>query len=460
VRRVLHGSENSVSAPLEQTLNGTLWRFQRWSDALPQTHQLAPAIAPTRYVATYAPAGGLTGQYFDDLGFAGPLLTRLDPVIDFDWAAESPDPAMGADTFSVRWTGEVKIDFDETYTFSTQSDDGVRLLIDGSPVIDHFDAHSPAVDQGSLPLTAGWHQVLLEYFEEGGGAQLSLSWSSPSQAEQVVPESHLRPGCDASGACSGGLSCNDASVCAPSCDPATCRGVYRCRLGSGGGCVRLCVGVACPAGEKCNGGVCIPPPPPTGTGGTGSGGYGGNSTGGTGGSGGAAGVGGMGGAAGTGGSGGAGSGGGNANAGENTGGLADSGGDAGGNGGTTGAGGSASVVGGGVGGNAEAQGGRATQGGEAGGALEANAGAATDPDGGASPEASGGTDAGAGTGASPSLAEAGGGGEAGNGGETGGSGTHDDSHCSCRAPGSARGQRTWWSLAGLALLLGRRRRRS
>lgn len=411
VRRVLHGSENSVSVPLEQTLNGTLWRFQRWSDALPPTHQLAPAVAPARYVATYAPAGGLTGQYFDDLGFASPVLTRLDPMLDFDWATGSPDPSVGADTFSVRWTGEVKIDFDEIYTFSTRSDDGVRLLIDDTTVIDHFDAHSPAADQGWLALTAGWHRVLLEYFEDGGGAELSLSWSSPSQAEQVVPESHLRPGCDVSGVCSGGLGCVNGS-CTPSCDPARCKGANRCRLGGGGGCVKLCVGVTCPAGEKCDRGQC-------------DGGAGGN--------------GGAGGATGE-----------NPSAGASSGGVAGTG--APGNGGSDPGGDGASGSGGGSGGSeADMEGGRAALGGEAGGAPEASAGSATDPDGGAGAQTSGGASgAGAGSGGEATLAEAGAG---------GGSAALHDSHCSCRAPGSERARSPWWPLAGLALLFGRRRRR-
>ena len=62
-------------------------------------------------VVVAAPAGsgtGLLAQYFNDAGsgvyFTALALTRTDPAIDFDWASASPDPAVQADNFSVRWT--------------------------------------------------------------------------------------------------------------------------------------------------------------------------------------------------------------------------------------------------------------------------------------------------------------------------------------------------------------------
>src|SRR5205814_1380445 len=115
-----------------------------------------------------APGGGLTGQYFDQLAFGGAPFTRVDPVVDFNWGTGSPDASLGADTFSVHWTGEVLADFAESYTFSTTSDDGVRLTVDATTVIDHFDVHGPALDTGAVALTPGWHPIVLEYFEDGG----------------------------------------------------------------------------------------------------------------------------------------------------------------------------------------------------------------------------------------------------------------------------------------------------
>ena len=84
------------------------------------------------------PAGsgtGLLAQYFNDAGsgiyFTALVLTRTDATVDFDWAGAAPDPAVQADNFSVRWSGQVMAPVTGTYTFTTTSDDGVRLYVNG-----------------------------------------------------------------------------------------------------------------------------------------------------------------------------------------------------------------------------------------------------------------------------------------------------------------------------------------
>jgi len=67
---------------------------------------------------------GLKGDYYDNMDFTGFVLSRVDPGVNFDWGNGSPDPSIGVDTFSVRWTGQVVPLFSETYTFFTLSDDG------------------------------------------------------------------------------------------------------------------------------------------------------------------------------------------------------------------------------------------------------------------------------------------------------------------------------------------------
>src|SRR5687768_8106765 len=66
---------------------------------------------------------GLRGEYFDNRDFTALKLTRVDPSINFAWGTGSPAPAVGADTFSVRWTGRVSPRYSETYRFYTTSDD-------------------------------------------------------------------------------------------------------------------------------------------------------------------------------------------------------------------------------------------------------------------------------------------------------------------------------------------------
>src|SRR5205823_9659379 len=93
--------------------------FADWINSLPQTGNNF----------------GLRGEYYDNIDLTALKLTRTDEVINFDWGLGSPDPAMGPDTFSVRWTGLIQPRFSEPYTFYITSDDGARLWVNGELVI-------------------------------------------------------------------------------------------------------------------------------------------------------------------------------------------------------------------------------------------------------------------------------------------------------------------------------------
>jgi fibronectin type 3 domain-containing protein len=145
--------------------------------------------------ATPASAGGgtgLQGQYYDNMDFTNLAVTRVDPTVGFDWGDGSPDASMGADTFSVRWTGKVEPLYSETYTFRTYTDDGVRLWVDGQLVVENWTDHGPTSDTGTISLTAAvQYDIQLDFYENGGGAVCQLYWSSASQPEEIVPQSRL-----------------------------------------------------------------------------------------------------------------------------------------------------------------------------------------------------------------------------------------------------------------------------
>lgn len=140
---------------------------------------------------------GLTGEYYLGRDFEKLLFTRSDPDIDFDWLNATPDlkqmPANSA--YSVRWTGLIQPRYSETYTFTTLSDDGSRLWIDGQPLVDDWHHHKATLHAGQIPLIAGRRYSLrLEYFENGDPPGIiHLSWSSSSQPEEIVPLSRLFP---------------------------------------------------------------------------------------------------------------------------------------------------------------------------------------------------------------------------------------------------------------------------
>jgi hypothetical protein len=135
---------------------------------------------------------GLQAQYYQGQDFTDLKLSRIDPTIDFNWASGAPDALLGADHYSVRWTGQIQPNFTETYTFYTNSDDGVRLWVDGQLLIDHWSDHAQAEDSGSIALAAGQkYDIKLEYYERAGNAVAQLLWSSPNQVKEIIPQNQL-----------------------------------------------------------------------------------------------------------------------------------------------------------------------------------------------------------------------------------------------------------------------------
>ena len=271
-RRVIEGSGNAVGAPPSQLLGATTWAFVDWSDGGAATHELGAAVADVGLTARYRPAG-LTGQYFDAKDLTVPKLVRTDATVNFDWGTLAPDPTLGADTFSVRWTGSIDPRFSETYTFHTDSDDGVRLWINGSLIINNWTDHAVKRDTGTVALVAGQKaSVTMEVYDQAGGAVAKLWWSSAQQPMQIVPAERLWPTCATGDQCGAGLSCQ-AGACVDACTSTACTAEQRCEAGScvdlckdltcsqgkclGGKCVEPCTGVVCAGGERCEGGSCI-----------------------------------------------------------------------------------------------------------------------------------------------------------------------------------------------------------
>jgi len=111
---------------------------------------------------------------------------RIVSPIDFNWGTGSPDAAIAADTFSIRWTGKVEPLYSEAYTFYVTHNDGARLWVNGQQVVNNWTNVTNAVtNSGTITLVAGVkYDIVLEYYENTGNASVKLEWQSASQARQ------------------------------------------------------------------------------------------------------------------------------------------------------------------------------------------------------------------------------------------------------------------------------------
>ncbi len=144
---------------------------------------------------TTGPGGGIRGEYFNGMTLTGkPLLSRLDAAIDFAWGTEAPGASLNADQFSVRWTADFEIAVADTYTFSTNTDDGVRLWLNDRLLINRWVDQGPTdVFSDPIALEPGFYPLRMEYYENTSGAVAHLFWQTPALPRQIIPAGPLQP---------------------------------------------------------------------------------------------------------------------------------------------------------------------------------------------------------------------------------------------------------------------------
>ena len=137
---------------------------------------------------------GLQGQYFDTPDLTNAALVRTDAQVDFNWNAGSPSASINAESFSVRWTGQVEAQVTESHDFHVVANDGARLWVNGQLLIDRFDDATTNAT-GTIDLISGRrYDIQLEYRENNGDASVRLEWSSESQNREVIPQQYLFAG--------------------------------------------------------------------------------------------------------------------------------------------------------------------------------------------------------------------------------------------------------------------------
>nr|WP_144029054.1 PA14 domain-containing protein [Paenibacillus rigui] len=144
---------------------------------------------------------GLKGEYYTNSGsplfnFGSLKSTVLDPNLDFG-SLETPFNILTGqqDKVNVRWSGFIEPQYSEDYTFYITGDNGFRLWIDNQLVIDHW-VNDWDKEQVSKPIhleAAQKYAIKVEYFEDSGGSNIHLRWSSPSVAKAAVPTDALTP---------------------------------------------------------------------------------------------------------------------------------------------------------------------------------------------------------------------------------------------------------------------------
>lgn len=140
-------------------------------------------VALFALMVSYVPAFGASNwyaEYFANANLSGaPTLTRYESGLHFEWGAGSPGTGIPTDNFSARFTRDEWFE-GGTYRFSYRSDDGIRLWIGDTLIIDDWrdrEASWSSVDRYVAP---GTQRVRVEYYEHSGTAALQVAWEKIS----------------------------------------------------------------------------------------------------------------------------------------------------------------------------------------------------------------------------------------------------------------------------------------
>jgi beta-glucosidase len=180
---------------------GTKVLYARGADLVEgrQDPRAVPAIEPAHLRPSAGSSEpGLKGEYFKGRDFQGaPLLTRVDPKVEFRWDRGAPtndlvargemaaERALPNDDYSVRWTGQLVPPVSGRYELTVTGDDGFRLFVDGRALIDEWTTSPRArATSAEVELAAGkTYDVRLEYFEDIRDAEIRLGWRPPGAKE-------------------------------------------------------------------------------------------------------------------------------------------------------------------------------------------------------------------------------------------------------------------------------------
>src|SRR5262245_1307370 len=201
------GIQHTIQAPPTATIGGSPYAFSSWSDGGAITHTITTPSVNAAYTANYSPVvvpfgPGLTAEFFDFTtslsaipNFTGltPDVSRIDSTINYPNTA-GLWPGLASqfqDTFAARHTGYLRIDTPGSYTLYLRSNDGSKLYLDGDLIIDNDGVHGMRERSAVRTLSAGYHALRTEFFENAGGAGLVLLWRGPGIGKQVIPPGRL-----------------------------------------------------------------------------------------------------------------------------------------------------------------------------------------------------------------------------------------------------------------------------
>jgi alpha-L-fucosidase len=134
---------------------------------------------------------GLHYRYYDGEWDSLPDFRSLRPTREGTLANIDLSPRKQAERFGFEYSGFLRLEEDDVYAFFTSSDDGSRLFIDDSLVVDNDGLHGMQEKRGDIALAKGVHSIRIPFFQKSGGYGLTVSLMSLKMEKQLLPAAML-----------------------------------------------------------------------------------------------------------------------------------------------------------------------------------------------------------------------------------------------------------------------------
>ena len=133
---------------------------------------------------------GLVETLYKGADFSGPpVLQRTTGAVDLSVLDDYPD--LPRRLFSLRFTGTWMVPAPGPAGIYAGGGDSVRVFIDNDLTIERNQELGFSTKAANSVLSAGPHQILVEYVERGGDASLKVLWAPTGQAPRSIPPESL-----------------------------------------------------------------------------------------------------------------------------------------------------------------------------------------------------------------------------------------------------------------------------
>jgi Beta-galactosidase/beta-glucuronidase len=187
-------AENSskYTAPFDISETTTIKAFTKWEDATSRTTSYY--LEKKSFLAAVGVdkvKPGLKATIYNGDFNVLPDFSALKPVIIKTVPGVYHTVAGRDSLFSIVFEGYLLIPADGVYGLYVNSDDGSKMIIDGTDPVVNDGIHGMKEEGRNYPLAKGYHKLRIEYFQRVGGIGLEFLVEEPGQSKKIVPPNML-----------------------------------------------------------------------------------------------------------------------------------------------------------------------------------------------------------------------------------------------------------------------------